>query len=113
MGTIEEQVVVYWSRKYQARCEYDNKRFLDFLEKLEHDPENFRVTALETKSLRRFFRPEYVHQTTGEVFDASKLKPLIDFDKVREFRKNNTNSRKAKKPGKNTSGLIPEDIGEE
>ena len=35
------------------------------------------------------------------------------FNKVREFRKNNTNSRKAKKPGKNTSGLIPEDIGEE
>lgn len=85
--TIEEQVVVYWSRKYQARCEYENKRFLDFLEKLEQNPENFRVTALEAKSLRRFFKPEYVHQTTGEVFDASKLKPLIDFEKVREFRK--------------------------
>ena len=85
--TIEEQVVVYWSRKYQARCEYENKRFLDFLEKLEKKPENFRVTALEAKSLRRFFKPEYVHQTTGEVFDASKLKPLIDFEKVREFRK--------------------------
>ena len=85
--TIEEQVVVYWSRKYQVRCEYENKRFLDFLEKLEQNPENFRVTALEAKSLRRFFKPEYVHQTTGEVFDASKLKPLIDFEKVREFRK--------------------------
>lgn len=85
--TIEEQVVVYWSRKYQVRCEYENKRFLDFLDKLEQNPENFRVTALEAKSLRRFFRPEYVHQTTGEVFDASKLKPLIDFEKVREFRK--------------------------
>ena len=85
--TIEEQVVVYWSRKYQERCEYENKRFLDFLEKLEQNPENFRVTALEAKSLRRFFKPEYVHQTTGEVFDASKLKPLIDFEKVREFRK--------------------------
>jgi hypothetical protein len=85
--TIEEQVVVYWSRKYQVRCEYENKRFLDFLDKLEQNPENFRVTALEAKSLRRFFRPEYVHQTTGEVFDASRLKPLIDFDKVREFRK--------------------------
>ncbi len=85
--TIEEQVVVYWSRKYQARCEYENKRFLDFLEKLEQNPGNFRVTALEAKSLRRFFKPEYVHQTTGEVFDASKLKPLIDFEKVREFRK--------------------------
>jgi len=85
--TIEEQVVVYWSRKYQARCEYENKRFLDFLEKLEQNPENFRVTALEAKSLRRFFKPEYVHQTTGEVFDASMLKPLIDFEKVRDFRK--------------------------
>ena len=85
--TIEEQVVVYWSRKYQTCCEYENKRFLDFLEKLEQNPENFRVTALEAKSLRRFFKPEYVHQTTGEVFDASKLKPLIDFEKVREFRK--------------------------
>ena len=85
--TIEEQVVVYWSRKYQERCEYENKRFLDFLEKLEQNPGNFRVTALEAKSLRRFFKPEYVHQTTGEVFDASKLKPLIDFEKVREFRK--------------------------
>ena len=84
--TIEEQVVVYWSRKYQARCEYENKRFLDFLENLEQNPENFRVTAIEAKSLRRFFKPEYVHQTTGEVFDASKLKPLIDFEKVREFR---------------------------
>lgn len=85
--TIEEQVVVYWSRKYQARCEYENKRFLDFLEKLEQNPGNFRVTALEAKSLRRFFKPEYVHQTTGEVFDASMLKPLIDFEKVRDFRK--------------------------
>ena len=85
--TIEEQVVVYWSRKYQVRCEYENKRFLDFLEKLEQNPGNFRVTALEAKSLRRFFKPEYVHQTTGEVFDASKLKPLIDFEKVRDFRK--------------------------
>ena len=87
MRTIEEQVVVYWSRKYQTRCEYENKRFLNFLEKLENNPENFRVTALEARSLRRFFKPEYVHKDTGEVFDASKIKPLIDFEKVKEYRK--------------------------
>lgn len=86
--TIEEQVVVYWSRKYQARCEYENKQFLDFLDKLERNPENFRITALEAKSLRKFFKAQYIHQDTGEVFDASKIKPLIDFDKVREYRKN-------------------------
>lgn len=86
--TIEEQVVVYWSRKYQARCEYENKQFLDFLDKLERNPENFRITALEAKSLRKFFKAQYIHQDTGEVFDASKIKPLIDFDKVWEYRKN-------------------------
>ena len=85
--TVEEQVVVYWSRKYQARCEYENKRFLDFLEKLEKNPESFRITSLEARSLRRFFRQEYIHNDTGEIFDASKIKPLIDFDKVQEYRK--------------------------
>ena|GEM_PF-6789910 len=36
--TIEEKVVVYWSRKFQARCERENKKFLDFLKKLEESP---------------------------------------------------------------------------
>ena len=85
--TVEEQVVVYWSRKYQARCEYENKRFLDFLEKLEKNPESFRITSLEARSLRRFFKQECIHNDTGEIFDASKIKPLIDFDKVHEYRK--------------------------
>ena len=29
-----------------------------------------------------------MNQDTGELIDASKLKPLIDFDKVKEFRNN-------------------------
>ncbi len=33
--TVEEKVVVYWSRKFQARAERENKKFLDFLKKLE------------------------------------------------------------------------------
>ena len=28
--TIEEKVVVYWSRKFQAQAEQENKKFLDF-----------------------------------------------------------------------------------
>ena len=86
--TIEEKVVVYWSRKFQARCEYENKRFLDFLEKLEKSPENFRITSLQAGSMKKFFKQECINQDTGELLDASKLKPLIDFDKVKEFRKN-------------------------
>ena len=86
--TIEEKVVVYWSRKFQARCEYENRRFLDFLEKLEKSPENFRITSLQAGSMKKFFKRECINQDTGELLDASKLKPLIDFDKVKEFRKN-------------------------
>ena len=86
--TVEEKVVVYWSRKFLARCEYENKRFLDFLEKLERSPENFRITSLQAGSMKKFFRQEYINQDTGELLEASKLKPLIDFDKVKEFRKN-------------------------
>ena len=53
--TVEEKVVVYWSRKFQARCERENKKFLDFLKKLEESPENFRITALQSKSLKKFW----------------------------------------------------------
>ena len=54
--TIEEKVVVYWSRKFQARAERENKKFLDFLKKLKEHPENFRITAVQSKALRKFLR---------------------------------------------------------
>ena len=85
--TIEEQVVVYWSRKFQARCERENKKFLDFLKKLEETPESFRITALQSKSLKRFFKKDCVNQKTGEIMNSSDIKALIDFDKVAEYRK--------------------------
>lgn len=85
--TIEEKVVVYWSRKFQARCERENKKFLEFLKKLEESPENFRITALQSKSLRKFFKKDCVNQKTGEVMNSSDIKALIDFDKVTEYRK--------------------------
>ena len=85
--TVEEKVVVYWSRKFQARCERENKKFLDFLKKLEESPERFRITALQSKSLRKFFKKDCVNQKTGEVMDSSDIKAFIDFDKVAEYRK--------------------------
>ncbi len=85
--TIEEKVVVYWSRKFQTRCERENKKFLDFLKKLEESPENFRITALQSKSLRKFFKKDCVNQKTGEVMNSSDIKAFIDFDKVAEYRK--------------------------
>ena len=85
--TIEEKVVVYWSRKFQKRAERENKKFLDFLKKLEEHPENFRISAVQSKSLRKFFKKECVNEKTGELLDSSHIRALIDFDKVAQYRR--------------------------
>lgn len=85
--TIEEKVVVYWSRKFQARAEQENQKFLDFLKKLQEHPENFRITAVQSKSLRKFFKKDCVNEQTGEILDSSKIRAFVDFDKVAEYRK--------------------------
>lgn len=83
---IEEQVVVYWSRKFEERSRRENKKFLDFLEKLEENPANFRITALQAKSLKKFMKKEYVNQKTGEILNSSDIRGFIDFDKVKKYR---------------------------
>lgn len=85
--TIEEKVVVYWSKKFHDRCVYENRKFLEFIDKLEKSPENFRITALQSKSLKKFIKKEYVNKKTGEIIDSSEIKPLIDFEKVNEYKK--------------------------
>ena len=84
---IEERVVVYWSKKFEARSIRENKKFLDFLKKLEESPQNFRITALESKSLKRFLKKECINTKTGEIINSSDMKARIDFDKVAEYRK--------------------------
>lgn len=85
--TIEEKVVVYWSKKFEARSIRENKKFLDFLKKLEESPQNFRITALQSKSLRKFMKKECINTKTGEIVNSSDMKTLIDFDKVAEYKK--------------------------
>ena len=84
---IEEQVVVYWSRKFEERSRRENKKFLDFLQKLEESPASFRITALQSKALRKFMMKEYVNTKTGEALDSSDIKAFVDFDKVAKYRK--------------------------
>lgn len=84
---LEEKVVVYWSRKFEARSIRENKKFLDFLKKLEESPANFRMTALQSKALRKFMKKEYVNVKTGEILNSSEMRGCIDFDKVAEYRK--------------------------
>lgn len=85
--TLEEKVVVYWSRRFEQRSIKENKKFLDFLEKLEEAPANFRITSLQAKSLRKFLKKEYVNTKTGEMMASSDIRAFIDFDKVKEYRK--------------------------
>lgn len=84
---IKEKVVVYWSRKFQERSIRENKKFLDFLQKLEESPESFRITALQSKSLRRFMKKDCVNVKTGEAVNSSDIRGFIDFDKVSEYKK--------------------------
>lgn len=84
---VEEQVVVYWSKRFEERSIKENKKFLDFLERLETDPTSFRITAIQSKSLRKFMKKEYLNQKTGEVLNSSDIRGFIDFDKVKAYRK--------------------------
>lgn len=83
---IEEKVVVYWSAKFQRRNEKENKKFLDFLEKLKQSPENFRITSKQSNSLKKFFKKDCLNVKTGEIMDSNDIKPLIDFDKIDEYK---------------------------
>ena len=84
---VEERVVVYWSRKFQLRAERENKKFLEFLQKLQEHPESFRITAVQSKALRKFFKKECINEKTGEILDSSKIRGFVDFAKVAEYRK--------------------------
>jgi len=85
--TINEKAVVYWSENFEKRAIAENKSFLEFVAKLIESPANFRVTATQAKSLRKFFRKEIMNDKTGEVFNSSDLKVLLDMDKVAQHRK--------------------------
>lgn len=83
--SIEEKVVVYWSKKFQQRAEKENKSFLDFIKKLQDSPGNFRLTALQNKSIRKFLKKEYINKNTGELLNSAEIKPMLDDDKIKAY----------------------------
>ena len=84
--TVEEKVVVYWSRKFYERCLYENKSFLELLDKIQEAPHAFRISSTQSKSLRRFFKKEYLNKDTGEIINSSDLKMFIDYDEVNNYK---------------------------
>ena len=84
---ISEKVVVYWSKKFEKKQLHENKSFLEFIEKLINSPANFRVTATQSKSIRKFLDKKLLNEKTGEILDSSDIKAVIDMDKVDKFKK--------------------------
>ena len=83
--TVEEKVVVYWSKKFQQRAMKENEAFLNFVKKLQETPENFRLTALQNNSIRKFIKKEYINKNTGELLNSSEIKPMLDYEKIKEY----------------------------
>ena len=84
---IAEKVVVYWSENFAKRGLKENQSFLGFLDRFMESPENFRVTAVQAKSLRKFLDRNLVNEKTGEVVNAHELKAFIDKSKVDAYKR--------------------------
>ena len=83
---ITEKVVVYYSQKFYDKQIHDNKSFLDFINKLEQNPENFRITKSMYGSIKKFIKKDLLNEQTGEVLKASKLKAMIDYEKINKYK---------------------------
>lgn len=82
---LRQKVVVYWSRAFYAREKYENESFLNFIGKLKSNPTGFRVSAAQSRSLRKFMKKDVLYRETGEIIDSGKLLSMIDEDKLTEF----------------------------
>ncbi|MBO5095644.1 MAG: IS1634 family transposase [Bacilli bacterium] len=82
---ITEKEVVYWSKKFEDRQKHENKSFLEFIEKLKKSPENFRISKSQSKDLKKFLKKDVENIDTGEVLDSTKLKALLDEEKLNAF----------------------------
>ena len=80
-----EKEVVYWSEAFYRREMHEHKSFLDFVEKLRANPAGFRVSASQSKSLKRFLKDEYLNKRTNEIVDGRKLVAMIDDEKLNAF----------------------------
>ena len=83
--TIQEKVVVYWSRAFYERERHENQSFLDFIAQLKANPAGFRVSAAQSRSLRKYMKAEVIHKETGEIVDSKKLLSMIDDEKLTAF----------------------------
>ena len=82
---FKEKEVVYWSEAFYRREMHEHKSFLDFVERLRANPAGFRVSAAQSKNLKKFLKDEYLNKKTNEVVDGRKLVAMIDDGKLNAF----------------------------
>ena len=83
---IKQKVVVYWNRKFYERERRENRNFIEFIDKLRSNPNGFRVTAAQSRSIRKYIRKEMLNKNTGEIIDSQELLSMIDDEKLNEFK---------------------------
>ena len=59
--------------------------FESFVERLRANPTGFRVTAAQSKSMRRFVKGDVIDRKTGKILDGTKLVAMIDDEKLKAF----------------------------
>ena len=84
--TITEKVIAYWSHNFYERDMHEHASFMAVLEKILAKPRDFRITDMQMRKLRPFFKAEFLNTDTGEVTESSKLRAIIDMKKVEEFK---------------------------
>lgn len=57
---------------------HENARFLENLEKILNNPNGFRITTMQARQMRKFFKGDILNSETGKVIEASKLRALLD-----------------------------------
>lgn len=81
---IVEKQVVYWSRKFYEREKAEKKSFIDFIEKVQQSPANFKITALQAKSFKKYLKKDVLNAETGELISSSNINTLLDEDKIQK-----------------------------
>ena len=84
---ITEKVVVYWSEKFYKKQMAENRSFLEFIDKLEKNPNNFRITKAQSRNIKKFLKKDCINDKTGEILNADSIKMMIDMDKVNRYKK--------------------------
>lgn len=82
---LREKVLVYWSRAFYAREYHQNQSFIELIQKLKSNPNGFRVTAAQSRSIKKFLKKDMLNKETGEILDERKLLTMIDEEKLTEF----------------------------